>query len=110
MVNSVQVVYRDNDRTPILYLLREMAQQHENLEVRIDRVQEGHAYEQGFLNGDLELICEHFRFLYPARRDGHPVRCLASAQNFSVTTLVARPGINSMADLAGGTIAARQTD
>lgn len=109
-MDRIRLVYRDVDRTPLLYLLAEAAERHEQLAVEILQVADGHAYEDGFLRGDFEFICEHLRFLFPARLAGHPVRCLAACQNHSNEQLLARPGIESVEELAGGVIVLRATE
>ena len=109
MADRIQVVYRDVDRTPLLYVIRKMASEHERLEVAIERVPGAEEYEQGFLRGEFDLICEHLRFLFPARLEGHPVRCLSACQNRSANTLVAREEIRGVDDLPGKTIAVRAT-
>jgi ABC-type nitrate/sulfonate/bicarbonate transport system substrate-binding protein len=106
----MQIAYRDADRTPLLYLLRDTAQRHEDLEIELIQVKSGAEYESRFLAGELEIICEHLRFLFPARLAGHPVRCLAACQNHSSDVLLARDGIPSLFDLRGRTIAIRGTE
>jgi ABC-type nitrate/sulfonate/bicarbonate transport system substrate-binding protein len=108
-MDSVEVVYRDVDRTPLLYVLRAMALQHENLEVEIRQVSGSEDYEQGFLRGEFDLICEHLRFLFPARLAGHPVRCLAACQNRSSEVLLVGPGIAALEELTGRAVAIRAT-
>jgi ABC-type nitrate/sulfonate/bicarbonate transport system substrate-binding protein len=108
-MSAMQIAYRDVDRTPLLYVLRDEAARHEGLEVEIRQVQDGDAFEQGFLKGEFDLICEHLRFLFPARLEGHPVRILANCSNASTELLLAHAGIGSVEDLAGKTIALRAT-
>lgn len=108
--NALRICYRDHDRTPLLFVLKEMAAKHENLELEIEQIVGTEEYEQGFLRGELPIICEHIRFLYPARRDGHPVRCLAACGGSGVDRLIARPEVRSMDDLVGKTIAIRGTE
>ncbi len=106
--SSLLIGYKDHDRTPLLYLLREMAAVHEALDVRIEHFPG--KYEEAFLAGQLDLVCETFRFLFPARRDGHPVRALAACHNFAIERLFALPDIQSLADLKGKRIAIRATE
>jgi len=108
-MNRIEVVYRDHDRTPLLYVLREMAAQHEQLDVEIRQVHDGHEFESGFLAGKFDLICEHLRFLFPGRLEGHPVRILANLSNSSIELLLAREGIAKLEDLRGRTIVLRAT-
>jgi ABC-type nitrate/sulfonate/bicarbonate transport system substrate-binding protein len=109
-MDSIQIAYRDADRTLLLYLIREMGAAHEDLDVEIVRIADGEEYERRFLAGELDLICEHLRFLFPARLAGHPVRCLAACENHSVDRLVARTGIAAVEDLRGRTVAVRATE
>jgi ABC-type nitrate/sulfonate/bicarbonate transport system substrate-binding protein len=90
--------------------LKHEAALHEGLDVSIDRVQPAPEFEEGFLAGKLDIICEHGRFLPAARRAGHPVRYFASTGNYSTGSLVTRPEIKAMSDLVGKTIAARVTE
>jgi ABC-type nitrate/sulfonate/bicarbonate transport system substrate-binding protein len=106
----MQIAYRDADRTPLLYLIKETAARHEGLQIDLVQVQSGAEYERRFLAGELELICEHLRFLLPARLAGHPVRCLAACQNHSGDRLLARKGIEAIEDLRGRTVAIRATE
>jgi ABC-type nitrate/sulfonate/bicarbonate transport system substrate-binding protein len=108
-MRRIQVVYRDPDRTPLLFVIQALARGHEDLDVSVEQVQDAQAYESGFLRGEFDLICEHLRFLFPARLDGHPVRCIAACQNASTDVLVARAGIARVEDLVGGTVAVRAT-
>lgn len=91
-------------------MIREMAARHEDLEVRVEQVGGDRNYEEEFLAGRLDVVCESFRFLFPARRDGHPVRVLAATHNFAVEKLLARPDIRGVEDLVGRTIAIRGTE
>jgi ABC-type nitrate/sulfonate/bicarbonate transport system substrate-binding protein len=106
----MQIAYRDVDRTPLLYLIKEAAVRYEDLEIELIQVQSGAVYERRFLAGELDLICEHLRFLFPARLAGHPVRCLAACQNHSSDRLLARREIATLDDLRGRTVAIRATE
>jgi ABC-type nitrate/sulfonate/bicarbonate transport system substrate-binding protein len=109
-MDTIQIVYRDVDRTPLLYLLADAAAKHEQLAVVLHRIPDGHAYEDGFLSGKFDVICEHLRFLFPARLAGYPVRCLAACQNRGGEHLLARDGVSSIEALAGLRVAVRATE
>ena len=108
-MEMLQIAYRDVDRTPLLYVLREMARQYEDLDVHIEQVSDQEAFEGGFLNGEIDLICEHMDFLFPARLEGQPVRFLASCQNEASEILLIAPHLNDLSDLEGQRIAIRST-
>ena len=66
-----------------------------------------HVPDNSGRSGKLDLICEHLQFLFPARAQGHAVRCLAACQNRSVEEMLARKGVDSIRDLRGKTVAIR---
>lgn len=105
---GIHLYYLDPDRTPFLYTVREMAARHESLNVTVDQIVGMETFEERFLRGELDVICEHSRFLYPARLKGHDVRCLAACQRPESKLLVA-PDIGAVTDLRGKTIAIRAT-
>ena len=108
-MDTLHIGYRDVDRTPLLYVLKEMASKFEDLDVILDHISDGEEYEQGFLRGDIEVICEHLRFLPPAKLEGYPVRCLASCQNLGTEKLLATETVKSLEDLSGKRVAIRAT-
>src|ERR1700744_3008205 len=105
MRNSLRLPYRDHHRTPLLYVIRDQAARFEELDIELLHVPGGKEYRGGFLSGDCDLICEHLRFLFPARLEGHPVRCLAATEIRAVDRLVAARPVAAAADLAGKRIA-----
>jgi NMT1/THI5 like len=110
MADRLRLAYRDHDRTPLLYAIRDQAARFEDLDVELLHVPGGKDYRQGFLGGAFELICEHLRFLFPARLEGHPVRCLAATELHAVDRFVAREAIRAAADFKGKTIAVRDQE
>jgi ABC-type nitrate/sulfonate/bicarbonate transport system substrate-binding protein len=110
MADRLRLAYRDHDRTPLLYAIRDQAARFEGLDVEILHVPGGKDYRQGFLGGAFELICEHLRFLFPARLEGHPVRCIAATELHAVDRFVAREAIGAAADFKGKTIAVRDQE
>jgi ABC-type nitrate/sulfonate/bicarbonate transport system substrate-binding protein len=110
MTEMLRIAYRDHDRTPLLYVIKDQAARFEDLKLDILHVPGGDDYRSGFLSGKFELICEHLRFLFPARLKGHPVRCLAATQIEAVDRFVAMPAIRTVADMKGKRVAVRENE
>jgi ABC-type nitrate/sulfonate/bicarbonate transport system substrate-binding protein len=110
MDDRLRLAYRDHDRTPLLYAIRDQAARFENLAVEILHVPGGKDYRDGFLGGAFELICEHLRFLFPARLEGHPVRCLAATELHAVDRFVAAQPLRTAEQFAGKTVAVRDQE
>jgi ABC-type nitrate/sulfonate/bicarbonate transport system substrate-binding protein len=110
MVDTLRLAYRDHDRTPLLYVIRDQAARFENLAVEILHVPDGKDYRDGFLGGAFELICEHLRFLFPSRLEGHPVRCLAATELHAVDRFVSAQPIHAADQFVGKTVAVRDQE
>lgn len=106
----MRLAYRDDDRTPLLYVIRDQAARFEELDLELLRVPGGKEYRDGFLAGTFDLICEHFRFLLPARLAGHPIRCLAATELHAADRLVCRMPVRAAADLADKVLAVRDQE
>jgi ABC-type nitrate/sulfonate/bicarbonate transport system substrate-binding protein len=109
MTDVMSVAYRDVDRTPLLYVLRDNGLRYEDIDIKIVQIQPSADYQRAFLTGEVDLICENFRSLPQARHAGHPVRCIASCQNVAADKWLASPAIGSLGDLAGRRVAVRAT-
>jgi ABC-type nitrate/sulfonate/bicarbonate transport system substrate-binding protein len=109
MTDTMSVAYRDVDRTPLLYVLRDTGRRYEDIDIRLVQIQPSADYQRAFLTGEVDLICENFRLLPKARHAGHPVRCIASCQNVAAEKWLASPAIGGLSDLAGRRVAIRAT-
>src|SRR5439155_27271873 len=78
-MDTVRLAYRDNDRTPVIYCIKEMAARHYDLNVEIMRVHDNDAYEQGVFDGSFDMFCEHLGYLFQevAPRGKKATMCLA---------------------------------
>ena len=50
-MSSLTLAYRDDDRTPVIFAIREMARRHYSLEVKIVRIKDGKQYEAALFMG-----------------------------------------------------------
>lgn len=110
MRNILRLSYRDHDRTPLLFVIKELAARFEDLDIDLRHVPDAEEYRSRFLKGDSDLICEHLRFLFPSRLEGYPVRCLAATELQAVECLVSARPIRTAEELAGKTIAVRDQE
>src|ERR1700761_8708185 len=110
MGDTLRVAYRDHDRTPLLHVIRDQAARFEELTGELLHVPGGSDYRNGFLDGSFEFICEHLRFLFPARLEGHPVRCLAATELAGGDVFVAAQTLRTAADFIGKRIAVRDQE
>ena len=63
-MDTVRVCYRDNDRTPVIYCIKEMAARHYDLNVEALRIHDQDAYEACIFDGTADIIPEHLEYLF----------------------------------------------
>jgi len=107
-MDTVRVAYRDNDRTPVIYCIKEMAARYYNLNVEVLRIYDQDAYESCIFDGAADIIPEHLEYLFEwvNQGKGNAVMFLAPTRS-AEGQLVVRPETNNLEDLKGGKIAVR---
>ena len=63
-MQTVTLAYRDDDRTPMIFAIREMAKRYCDLDGRVVKIKDGDAYEAALFNGSADVIIEHLEYLY----------------------------------------------
>jgi ABC-type nitrate/sulfonate/bicarbonate transport system substrate-binding protein len=106
-MRRVRLAYRDHDRTPVIYTLKDMARRHYDLDVEVLRIQGTKDYEAALFNGACDVAIEHTEYLYGRRPGEAPVTMFCAPVIESEQHLVVRPEVAKAEDLAGGTFAVR---
>lgn len=104
---QLTLAYRDDDRTPVIFAIREIAKRHYALELNIVRIKDGDAYEAALFNGAADIIIEHLEYLYEEAAKRKKVTFLCAPSKGGGLGLVVRPSVQSVEELRGKTIAVR---
>ncbi|HZT09154.1 MAG TPA: hypothetical protein VFC51_19195 [Chloroflexota bacterium] len=107
-MDRIRLAYRDTDRTPVIYCIKEMAARHYDLDVDVVRIRDNDAYEAAIFDGSAEMICEHLEYLYEEAALGRRKATMFLAPvRSSDTQMVVGPDVHSLEDLRGKRIAIR---
>src|SRR5581483_787549 len=107
-MDTVRLVYRDTDRTPVIYCIKEMARRHYDVDVQVLRVRDNDAYEAALFDGTGDMICEHIEYLYQEVAQGrHRATMFLAPVRQPDTQMVVRPEITGVEQLRGKRIAVR---
>jgi hypothetical protein len=106
-MQKLTLAYRDDDRTPVIFAIREMARRHYGLMVKIVRIKGGDAYEAALFNGAADIIIEHLEYLYDEAVKGKKVLIFCAPSKGGGLDLVVRPEVRSVEELRGQTMAVR---
>jgi hypothetical protein len=106
-MHQLSLAYRDDDRTPVIFAIREIAKRHYDLDVHIVRIKGGDAYEAALFNGAADIIIEHLEYLYDEAVKGKKVLFFCAPSRGGGLDLVVRPEVRSVEEMRGQTMAVR---
>lgn len=107
-MDTVRVAYRDHDRTPVIYCIKEMAARHYDLNVEVVHIQDTPGYEAAIFEGGADMICEHLEYLFQeVVQTGRKATMFLSPVGETDTRLVVGLDVKELADLRGRKIAVR---
>ncbi|HWP24468.1 MAG TPA: hypothetical protein VNM15_09870 [Candidatus Binatia bacterium] len=106
-MQAVTLAYRDDDRTPVIFAVRDTARRFYDLEVRVAKIKDGAQYEAALFDGRADILIEHLEYLYDEAAKGQKVVFFCAPSKGGGLKLVVPPHIRSVGDLKGKAIAVR---
>jgi hypothetical protein len=106
-MQSLTLAYRDDDRTPVIFAIRELARRHYDLDVRVVRIKDEEAYEASLFNGGADILIEHLEYLYAEARKGKKVTFFCAPSKGGGLDLVVRQEIRGIEEFRGKKMAVR---
>lgn len=106
-MQHLTLAYRDDDRTPVIFAIREMARRHYDLDVRIVRIKDGEEYEAALFNGAADIIIEHLEYLYDEVKKGKKVTLFCAPSKGGGLDLVVRQDVQGVEEFRGKKMAVR---
>jgi ABC-type nitrate/sulfonate/bicarbonate transport system substrate-binding protein len=104
---TVRLAYRDNDRTPVIYCIKAMAERHYGVNVEVVHIEERRAFEAALFNDSCDVIIEHIEYLYPEAAKGKKITFICAPQIHRGLELVVPKDFMSLEQLRGKTMAVR---
>lgn len=104
---SLTLAYRDDDRLPVIFAIREMARRFYDLDVKVVCIKDGDAYEASLFNGAADILIEHLEYLYDEANKGQKVMFFCAPSKGGGLDLVVPPGVRSVEDFRGKKFAVR---
>ena len=91
----------------MIFAIREIANRHYDLDVRVVRIKDGDEYEAALFNGSADVIIEHLEYLYEEAAEGKKVAFFCAPSKGGGLDLVVPQHVKSVAELKGKTMAVR---
>jgi len=108
-MRRLRLAYRDNDRVPVIFCIKEMARRHYDLEVQVVQITGGKEYEAALFNGSADVIIEHLEYLYAEAAKGEKITIFCAPSKGGALELVVPDRVSCLEDLGGGTLAVRSS-
>jgi hypothetical protein len=106
-MQSLTLAYRDDDRTAVIFAIREMAKRHYDLDVRVARIKDETEYEASLFNGGADILIEHLEYLYAEARKGKKITFFCAPSKGGGLELVVRQETQGVAEFRGRKLAVR---
>jgi hypothetical protein len=108
-MSTVRLAYRDEDRTPVIFCIKEMAERHYDLDVEVMLIKGTKDYEAALFNDSCDVIIEHLEYLYPAAAEGKKVTMFCAPSLGRGLELVVSDNIQTVEAFRGKTLAVRSS-
>ena len=106
-MRNIRLAYRDNDRTPVIYCVKAMAERHYGVTVEVVQFEEQAEFEAALFQGHCDAIIEHIEYLHTEAAKGKKITLFCAPQIQRGLKLVVAQSFNSLDDLRGKTMAVR---
>lgn len=106
-MRTVRLAYRDNDRTPVIYCIKAMAEQHYGIDVQVVQIEDREQFEAAPFNDTCDVIIEHIEYLHTEAAHGKKVTFFCAPQIHRGLQLVVPQNFTSIEDLRGKTMVVR---
>jgi hypothetical protein len=103
----VRLAYRDEDRTPVIFCIKEMAQRHYNVDVEVMLIKATKDYEAALFNESCDVIIEHLEYLYAEAARGKKVTMFCAPSLARGLELVVPNNVSDLEAMRGKALAVR---
>ncbi|MGH7828616.1 MAG: hypothetical protein ACREP8_00430, partial [Candidatus Binatia bacterium] len=108
-MKRVRLAYRDDDRTPVIFCIKEMARRYYDLEVEVIQIKGTEEFEAALFNGSCEVIIEHLEYLYEEAAKGKKVTLFCAPSRGGGLQLVVPVSVNNTEEFKGKAMAVRSS-
>jgi hypothetical protein len=108
-MDTVRVAYRDDDRTPVIYCIREMGAKHYGINVEAVRIKPYGDFEASLFNDTADVLIDHVEFLYAEAAKGKKIVFFCAPRIVRGLDLMVPQHVKDVSAFAGKSMAVRQS-
>lgn len=108
-MRKLTLAYRDDDRTPVIFTIREIARRHYGIEVDVVKIMGTKDYEAALFDGACDVIVEHLEYLYDKAAEGEKITMFFAPSTGGGLKLVVPQTVRGADDFRGKAMAVRSS-
>jgi hypothetical protein len=108
-MRTIRLAYRDVDRTPVIFCIKEMARRYYDVDVEVLLIKGKEEYEESIFDGVADVLIEHLEYLYERVADGAKITFFTAPSRGGGRDLVVPDHVKTLDDLRGKTLAIRDS-
>ena len=108
-METVRVAYRDDDRTPVIYCIKEMAARHYEVNVEVLKIKDYGEFEAALFSDSADVLIDHVEFLYAEAAQGKKITFFCAPRIVRGLELVTQKQVESPSEFVGKALAVRDS-
>ena len=108
-MDTVRVAYRDDDRTPVIYCIKEIGAQHYGIDVAVLQIKDYREFEASLFNDAADVLIDHVEFLYAEAAKGKNITFFCAPRIVRGLNLMVPQHVESVSELIGKNMAVRDS-
>lgn len=106
-MDKVRVAYRDDDRTPVIYCIKEIGARHYGIDVEVLKIKPYGEFEASLFNDSADVLIDHVEFLYGEAAKGKKITFFCAPRIVRGLALLVRQDFTDVRELADKSMAVR---
>jgi hypothetical protein len=108
-MDTVRVAYRDDDRTPVIYCIKEMGAKHYGINVEVLKIKDYGEFEASLFNDTADVLIDHVEFLYAEATKGKKITFFCAPRIVRGLALMVPKHVENVSEFAGKSMAVRDS-
>ena len=108
-MDCVRVAYRDDDRTPVIYCIKEMGAKHYGIDVDVVQIKDRREFEAALFEDSADVLIDHVEFLYAEAAKGKKITFFCAPRIVRGLDLMVPQHVEDLSELIGKDMAVRDS-
>jgi hypothetical protein len=108
-MDTVRVAYRDDDRTPVIYCIKEIGAKYYGIDVEVVKIKPYGEFEASLFNDTADVLIDHVEFLYAEAAKGKKITFFCAPRIVRGLDLMVPQHVESVSEFIGKSMAVRDS-